>query len=94
VAFNDQAQLDTMRCLIIIQKYTIFNAGGAWAIPESLWVRSQEGVLRAANAGFGILEAGGSAVDAVVGAVSLLSCAVLPECSQKYSFSRLTQSKI
>jgi len=65
------------------RSFSIHNAGGAWAIPESLWVRSQEGVLRAANAGFGILETGGSAVDAVVAAVSLIIFFfVLYDCSR------------
>jgi isoaspartyl peptidase/L-asparaginase-like protein (Ntn-hydrolase superfamily) len=41
-------------------------------MPEELWERSQAGVLRAANAGFSVFETGGSAVDAVVAAVSLV----------------------
>jgi len=39
--------------------------GGAWAIPDELSAASEAGVRRAANVGYGILVAGGSALDAV-----------------------------
>ena len=51
---------------------TIVVHGGAWAIPEALWARSQEGVARAASFGHQCLLGGGSAVDAVVAAVRVL----------------------
>jgi hypothetical protein len=46
--------------------------GGAWAIPESLAAASVEGVKRAAREGHRMLREGGSAVDAVEAAVSLM----------------------
>jgi beta-aspartyl-peptidase (threonine type) len=46
--------------------------GGAWSIPERLTERSLAGVRRAAAAGYAVLTAGGSAVDAVEAAVLVL----------------------
>ena len=46
--------------------------GGAWAIPDSLAAASVAGVKRAARAGHAVLQKGGSAVDAVEAAVSVL----------------------
>ncbi|CAN9499900.1 unnamed protein product [Ophioblennius macclurei] len=46
--------------------------GGAWAIPNDLAQASVEGVKAAACAGFGVLKAGGSAMDAVEAAVMSL----------------------
>ena len=46
--------------------------GGAWAIPDSLAAASVAGVKRAARAGHAVLQKGGSAVDAVEVAVSVL----------------------
>ncbi|XP_076443178.1 isoaspartyl peptidase/L-asparaginase-like [Babylonia areolata] len=46
--------------------------GGAWAIPESLAEASVAGVKQAARAGHALLRQGGSAVDAVERAVTVL----------------------
>jgi len=46
--------------------------GGAWAIPEELTERSLKGVQRAAKEGHRVLSSGGSALDAVVAAVTVL----------------------
>ena len=46
--------------------------GGAWAIPDSLAEASVAGVKQAALAGHAVLQMGGSAVDAVEAAVSVL----------------------
>ncbi|XP_012943018.1 isoaspartyl peptidase/L-asparaginase [Aplysia californica] len=46
--------------------------GGAWAIPGELTERSLNGVRRAALEGHRVLRSGGSAVDAVVAAVTVL----------------------
>ncbi|GFO04899.1 isoaspartyl peptidase/l-asparaginase [Plakobranchus ocellatus] len=51
---------------------TIIVHGGAWDIPSSLTTRSVNGVKAAACKGHEILRCGGSAVDAVVAAVSAL----------------------
>src|SRR5215470_16990701 len=46
--------------------------GGAWSIPEEARGAHRAGCLAAAERGFSLLEAGGSAVDAVVAAIELL----------------------
>ncbi|KAH9515774.1 Isoaspartyl peptidase/L-asparaginase [Bulinus truncatus] len=46
--------------------------GGAWAIPEEATERSLQGVKAAVIRGFGVLQNGGSAVDAVVAAVTVM----------------------
>lgn len=46
--------------------------GGAWNIPDELWPAHQEGCRRAHALGLGILEAGGSALEAVVAAIRVL----------------------
>lgn len=51
---------------------TIVVHGGAWAIPDMLAGRSRAGVRAAATRGLRLLQTGGSAVDAVEAAVSLL----------------------
>ncbi|GFR76238.1 isoaspartyl peptidase/L-asparaginase [Elysia marginata] len=53
-------------------KPTIIVHGGAWAIPAELTERSLEGVKVAACRGQEVMTRGGSAVDAVVAAVSSL----------------------
>ncbi|XP_021362086.1 isoaspartyl peptidase/L-asparaginase-like [Mizuhopecten yessoensis] len=50
-------------------KPVIVVHGGAWAIPDSLAEGSVQGVRLAAGAGYRLLKAGGSAVDAVEAAV-------------------------
>jgi len=39
--------------------------GGAWAIPDAIYDRTHQGVVRAAKIGFEVLKKGGSALDAV-----------------------------
>ena len=46
--------------------------GGAWNIPDELWPAHQEGCKAAYQAGYSILEKGGSAVDAIVAAMCVL----------------------
>lgn len=46
--------------------------GGAWAIPDGMVDAHQQGVSRALGAGYALLGQGGSAVDAVVAAVTAL----------------------
>lgn len=46
--------------------------GGAWAIPESLWLDSRRGVQDAVAAGFELLDRDFSALDAVEAAVRVL----------------------
>ena len=46
--------------------------GGAWNIPDHLWPAHQAGCKAAHEAGFRILEQGGSAVDAIVAAICIL----------------------
>jgi len=46
--------------------------GGAWSIPEEARGAHRAGCLAAAERGFSVLEAGGSALDAVVAAIELL----------------------
>ncbi|XP_013069249.2 isoaspartyl peptidase/L-asparaginase-like [Biomphalaria glabrata] len=46
--------------------------GGAWAIPELATERSLSGVKAAAIKGFSVIQNGGSALDAVVAAVSVM----------------------
>src|SRR5215468_253488 len=46
--------------------------GGAWSIPPGARAAHRAGCLAAAERGFSVLEAGGSAVDAVVAAIELL----------------------
>lgn len=46
--------------------------GGAWAIPDTVAEASVTGVKLAVKEGFRILQQGGTAVDAVVAAVSLM----------------------
>ncbi|KAK0046875.1 isoaspartyl peptidase/L-asparaginase [Biomphalaria pfeifferi] len=46
--------------------------GGAWAIPELATERSLSGVKAAAIKGFSVIQNGGSAMDAVVAAVSVM----------------------
>src|SRR5215470_16345287 len=46
--------------------------GGAWSIPPEAREPHTRGCLAAAERGFALLEAGGSAVDAVVAAIELL----------------------
>lgn len=53
-------------------KPAIIVHGGAWAIPDKLSQRSLDGVKAAARRGHEVLTSDGSAVDAVVAAVSVL----------------------
>src|SRR5262245_14702859 len=46
--------------------------GGAWSMPEQARGAHRAGCLAAAEQGFSVLEAGGSALDAVVAAIELL----------------------
>ncbi len=46
--------------------------GGAWKIPDELWPAHQSGCRRALDAGWAVLDSGGSALEAVVGAVRVL----------------------
>src|SRR5262249_14702581 len=46
--------------------------GGAWSIPEEARAFHRAGCLAAAERGFAVLEAGGSALDAVVAAIEIL----------------------
>ncbi len=46
--------------------------GGAWSIPTEARAAHREGCLAAAERGFAVLSAGGSALDAVVAAIELL----------------------
>lgn len=46
--------------------------GGAWAIPQEFTERSLAGVRTASLKGYSVLKAGGSAVDAVVAAVTVM----------------------
>ena len=53
-------------------KYSIIVHGGAWATPDSLRAGCVAGCERAAIAGSQVLQAGGSALDAVEAAVKIL----------------------
>ena len=53
-------------------KPAIIVHGGAWAIPPTLTTRSLDGVKAAARKGQEVMARGGSAVDAVEAAVSVL----------------------
>ncbi len=46
--------------------------GGAWAIPQGLRAKSENGVRVAVEAGYAVLARGGSALDAVEAAVRVL----------------------
>ena len=46
--------------------------GGAWAIPPDAAAAHETGVRKALDAGYGILARGGSALDAVEAAVSVM----------------------
>ena len=51
---------------------TLLVHGGAWAIPADAAAAHQAGVRRALEAGYAILSVGGSALDAVEAAVTVL----------------------
>jgi len=51
---------------------TVVVHGGAWAFPDEMDGPSLLGVQRASQRGFAVLTSGGTAVDAVVAAVSVL----------------------
>lgn len=46
--------------------------GGAWNIPDALWSAHRQGCEKAYKVGHGILEAGGSALEAVAAAIRIL----------------------
>ena len=46
--------------------------GGAWNIPDSLWPAHEAGCRRAREAGLAILQAGGSALEAVAAAICIM----------------------
>ena len=55
-----------------MRRMSIVVHGGAWAIPNHLKQRSLDGVERAARAGWTVLKAGRSALDAAEAAVRVL----------------------
>ena len=56
----------------VLSKIAILVHGGAWGTPAGEVEPHRDGVARAARAGFGVLDRGGSSVDAVEDAVRLL----------------------
>lgn len=51
---------------------TLLVHGGAWAIPDADREAHQDGVRKALEAGYAVLERGGAALDAVVAAVTVM----------------------
>src|SRR5258708_6383600 len=58
--------------LPVMRKPSLLVHGGAWAIPDDAAEAHESGVRKALEAGYGILTRGGSALDAVEAAVTVM----------------------